>query len=144
MLWNWTTLNACFLSKDWKITSTAKFVGSCIGIVFLVMALELLRRLSSEYDAFLVRRYAAKLGARSASDAARLSTSGDAVDCYRASSTHREGNALSDENGIEKGVVIDASRRPGTFLPSCWEQGLRAFLHVCQFAVAYITMLLAM
>ncbi|CAK48213.1 uncharacterized protein An07g08310 [Aspergillus niger] len=56
MLWNWNTVDACFISESWHITSSCMFAGSCIGIVFLVICLELLRRMASEYDAFIINR----------------------------------------------------------------------------------------
>jgi solute carrier family 31 (copper transporter), member 1 len=100
MLWNWNTIDSCFLSSTWKITSTGMFAGSCIGVILLVMSLELLRRSVKEYDRFLLRKHA------ESSDAAKC-----AIEGYR---------------------------------PSIWEQGIRALLHMVQFAVAYFIMLLAM
>ncbi|KAI6328930.1 hypothetical protein MCOR07_004535 [Pyricularia oryzae] len=59
MLWNWHTIDACFISTEWRITSTAMFAGSCIGIVLLVVCLEGLRRSVKEFDRLLARRHAA-------------------------------------------------------------------------------------
>ncbi|KAJ5591029.1 hypothetical protein N7450_005001 [Penicillium hetheringtonii] len=56
MLWNWYTIDACFLSHSWQITSHGMFAGSCIGVFCLVLCLEALRRLGREYDAFVLRR----------------------------------------------------------------------------------------
>ncbi|GAA6004938.1 uncharacterized protein JCM10292_002568 [Rhodotorula paludigena] len=50
MLWNWTTIDACFLSEQWHVRSVGDFVGSLIGIFFCVVALEAVRRLGREYD----------------------------------------------------------------------------------------------
>ncbi|KAK6505776.1 hypothetical protein TWF481_007668 [Arthrobotrys musiformis] len=55
MYWNWYTIDACFLSKSWHITSTAMFAGSCIGIIFLVVLVEALRRCAREWDRHIVR-----------------------------------------------------------------------------------------
>lgn len=33
------------------------FAGSCIGVIFLVISLEFLRRLGKEYDRFLLRQH---------------------------------------------------------------------------------------
>jgi copper transporter 1 len=57
MLWNWYTIDACFLARSWKITSTAMFAGSCVGIICLVMMLYLLRRLQKEYELSIFRSY---------------------------------------------------------------------------------------
>lgn len=54
MLWNWYTVDSCFLASTWHVRSKAQFAGSVIGVFFLVMAIEGLRRLSREYDKRLV------------------------------------------------------------------------------------------
>ncbi|KAJ5920896.1 hypothetical protein N7466_009222 [Penicillium verhagenii] len=56
MLWNWYTIDACFLSNTWHIRSKGAFAGSCIGIILLVMVLEALRRAGREYEACILRR----------------------------------------------------------------------------------------
>ncbi|EYE97973.1 high-affinity Cu transporter CTR3 [Aspergillus ruber CBS 135680] len=56
MLWNWNTIDACFLAESWHITSRGMFAGSCIGVICLVLILEFLRRVGREYDAFIVKR----------------------------------------------------------------------------------------
>jgi len=33
MLWNWYSLDACFLSHAWQITSHAAFAATCIGVI---------------------------------------------------------------------------------------------------------------
>ncbi|PWY79936.1 Ctr copper transporter family protein [Aspergillus eucalypticola CBS 122712] len=63
MLWNWNTMDVCFISSSWHITSPSMFAGSCIGVILLVICLELLRRVASEYDAFIINR--ARLKAQS-------------------------------------------------------------------------------
>lgn len=45
-----------FLSSSWHIRSRGMFAGSCIAVICLVLALEFLRRVGREYDAFIVRR----------------------------------------------------------------------------------------
>ncbi|CAK7274395.1 Copper Transporter integral membrane protein that functions in high affinity copper transport [Sporothrix epigloea] len=60
MLWNWNTIDSCFISETWHITSTGMFAGSCIGVILLVMTLEALRRSVKEYDRYLVRQYRKK------------------------------------------------------------------------------------
>ncbi|CAP94742.1 Pc18g05180 [Penicillium rubens Wisconsin 54-1255] len=101
MLWNWNTVDACFLAKSWHIKSRGMFAGSCIGVICLVLSLELLRRLGRVYDSFIVRR-------------ARLRR------LY-----------------IQEGMLAP-------YRPSLVEHSVRSLLHMVQFAVAYIIMLLAM
>ncbi|GAA5884062.1 hypothetical protein JCM6882_002120 [Rhodosporidiobolus microsporus] len=50
MLWNWYTIDACFLSEQWHVRSVGGYVGSILGVFFAVVALEGLRRLGREYD----------------------------------------------------------------------------------------------
>ncbi|KAG5926550.1 hypothetical protein E4U42_003172 [Claviceps africana] len=57
MLWNWYTIDACFLTPSWHITNEAMFAATCIGVILLVTLVEFTRRLGKEYDAFLVRQF---------------------------------------------------------------------------------------
>ncbi|CAK7215170.1 Copper Transporter integral membrane protein that functions in high affinity copper transport [Sporothrix bragantina] len=57
MLWNWNTIDTCFIAKSWHVRSRGIFAGSCIGVVLLVMTLEALRRAVKEYDRYLVRSH---------------------------------------------------------------------------------------
>ncbi|KAL7424855.1 copper transporter complex subunit Ctr4 [Cryptotrichosporon argae] len=56
MLWNWTTVGACFLSSSWHIRTRAAFGGSVVGIFLLCMAIEGVRRIGREYDRRLTRQ----------------------------------------------------------------------------------------
>ncbi|PWY91172.1 Ctr copper transporter [Aspergillus heteromorphus CBS 117.55] len=56
MFWNWNTIDTCFISKTWHITSVGMFAGSCIAVVGLVILLEFLRRAAREYDVFIHHR----------------------------------------------------------------------------------------
>ncbi|KAK7963393.1 Ctr copper transporter family-domain-containing protein [Apiospora saccharicola] len=121
MLWNWNTVDTCFISSTWHITSSGMFAGSCIGVVLLVMSLELLRRAVKEYDRFLVRQHGAR-GQAAAVNAKTLSSGPD--------------------SGPARGPsAADTSLQ---FRPTVLQQAVRALLHTLQFAVAYFVMLLAM
>jgi copper transporter 1 len=50
MLWNWNTVDSCFLSSSWHVRSNGMFAGSVIGVFLLCMAIEGVRRLGREYD----------------------------------------------------------------------------------------------
>ncbi|OJJ59865.1 hypothetical protein ASPSYDRAFT_57378 [Aspergillus sydowii CBS 593.65] len=135
MLWNWNTIDACFLASSWHIRSRGMFAGSCIGVICLVIALEFLRRIAREYDAFIVHR--AQMRAQyltPAQNSAALSSSDSA-----------------DASGIQKSTATGgatcppaASSKPIRVRPNLIEQLIRALLHMLQFAVAYFVMLLAM
>ncbi|KAL6877149.1 Ctr domain-containing protein [Trichoderma novae-zelandiae] len=132
MLWNWNVMNTCFISKHWQITSKGMFAGSCIGVILLVVALEFLRRLSKEYDRFLVKQHAARVrDASSAPVALAVKPDKPAVDA-------RGESVTSQEAARPAGVAMPP------FRPSVLQQAIRALLHMVQFAVAYIVMLLAM
>lgn len=56
MLWNWYTINACFLAGSWYVKTRGQFAGSCISCFLLVMSAQWLHRLAREYDSAIVRR----------------------------------------------------------------------------------------
>ncbi|KAK0631520.1 Ctr copper transporter [Immersiella caudata] len=118
MLWNWYTIDTCFISSSWHVRSAGMFAGSCIGVILLVMLLELLRRSVKEYDRYLVRKHLAGQTTAASSDRA---------------------NILPKDSD----VVTVAPLQNG-YKPKLLEQAVRALLHTCQFAVAYFVMLLAM
>lgn len=117
MLWNWNTIDACFIAQSWQITSRGVFAGSCIGVVLLVVTLELLRRAGKEYDRYLVRQHRAhyplynKVG----------------------------GLSLGGQDVTTPDVVCAPA-----FRPSVLQQIARSILYVLQFGVGYFVMLLAM
>lgn len=112
MLWNWNTIDSCFISSSWRVTSSGMFAGSCIGVILLVLSLEFLRRAVKEFDAFLVRQHRAR-----------------PVPSAAPSTRHS-----SDQ--LDAAPAVD----PG-FHPTVVQQAIRAFLHTLQFAVAYFVML---
>ena len=105
------------------------FAGSCIGVLLLVVALEALRRASREYDAYIARSHQKKNNTTTSSppSTARLEEVNDPNN--KASSTQSTTPLLQSQ---------------ATFTPNVFQQLVRAFLHMAQFAVAYIVMLLAM
>jgi copper transporter 1 len=56
MLWNWNTVDSCFLSSTWHIRSKGMFAGSVIGVFLLVIAIEAVRRGAREYDRYISRK----------------------------------------------------------------------------------------
>lgn len=57
MLWNWHTIGACFITPQWQISSSGAMVGTCFGVIFLVMALEALRRSTKQFDRYLIQKH---------------------------------------------------------------------------------------
>lgn len=64
MLWNWYTIDACFLSAQWHVRTGGMFAATCVGVVLLVVLVEFLRRLGREYDALLLRQFGRAAAAR--------------------------------------------------------------------------------
>lgn len=118
MLWNWNTVDSCFIAETWHITSKGMFAGSCIGVILLVMALEFLRRSVKEWDRYLIKQHLAKYEGSAAASGSDSGKNGESV------------------------TVSNAAIPP--FRPNLWQQAIRALLHMMQFAVAYFVMLLAM
>lgn len=61
----WLTNLPGFLAESWHVTSAGMFAASCIGVAFLVVSMELLRRLGKEYDAFILRQFQNHISSRS-------------------------------------------------------------------------------
>jgi copper transporter 1 len=118
MLWNWNVMDSCFLASSWHIKSNAMFAASCIGVAFLVVCLEFLRRLSKEHDAYLHRKFQRHLRLTQAQLAAASTTD------YLGEQTSLSGYA--------------------TYRASPLQQLCRAVIHGVTLGVAYIVMLLAM
>jgi len=126
MLWNWHTIDACFIARSWHIKSTAMFAGSCIGVLLFVMLLEAVRRAQREYDAYIIRSQT------SGSQSSQTNLS-------RNSSENGKEATTSYAPGTVGGYTMALKRRP-TLL----QQAVRAALYMVQFGMAYFVMLLAM
>lgn len=120
MLWNWNTVDSCFISESWHITSNGIFAASCLGVILLVMFLEVFRRMAKLYDNHLIRQNQLAHPGRAGS----------------------ETKGLLPSIGSDEGPAVNATRPP--FRPNMKQQAARATFHMLQFAVAYFEMLLAM
>ncbi|KAK6336144.1 hypothetical protein TWF696_001710 [Orbilia brochopaga] len=153
MYWNWYTIDACFLSKSWHITSAGMFAGSCIGIVFLVVAVEALRRLARELDRHIVRDWHARAAAASntpihiANPAAATASRDSASEKLPAEKT-----PLPPAPGASRARTLLArfcpfsvsSSTSVTPRPTILQQLLKSFIYAVLLGVGYILMLLAM
>ena len=113
MLWNWNTIDSCFLASSWKITSTGVFAGSCIGVVLLVISLEMLRRGVKEYDRFLISKH------------------------IKSQASKGFPKSMAEEGSAGSACIATANG----YRPTILEQTIRALLHTLQFAVVYFVML---
>ncbi|CAA9966223.1 high affinity copper transporter [Pyrenophora teres f. maculata] len=120
MLWNWRVNDACFLSSSWHITNRGMMAASCIGAALLVVCLEFLRRVSHEYDAFLLRQFQRQLRAQQAALA-----------------------AAAPSNCCD-GPTTTLGTQHATFRASALQQLIRSVIHGVTLGLAYIVMLLIM
>ncbi|ROV98743.1 hypothetical protein VMCG_06768 [Cytospora schulzeri] len=124
MLWNWYTIDSCFLAESWHVSSQGAFAASCIGTILLVMILEALRRFGREYDDWILRGFQA--GAAAISDSP--------------SNRHNGGFA---KVGVETTVAAaQGNGRVVVFRASPLQQVIRSIIHAVSLGVAYIVMLL--
>jgi copper transporter 1 len=167
MLWNWYTIDACFLSEDWQIHSQGGFAALLIGVVLLVVLLEFLRRAAKTYDRYLIRQHLNKAAASPPSDAQHSEKSnepeaGQSTNALLAPALRRSrnpsnasGSATVEQHqlilpavpGMTGGVPPQAGQvvsQTVPFRPNLAQQTIRALLHTLQFALAYWIMLFAM
>lgn len=124
------------------MTSNGFFAGSCIGVVFLVMSLELLRRLSKEYDRYIIRN--AMAGTTfSLLDIASCSGARGPKPGADVGVRDAESSGLAKASEENETRTLDAKKRK-IFRPNIAQQAVRAALHMLTFTVAYFVMLLAM
>ncbi|KAJ1309356.1 hypothetical protein OPQ81_006135 [Rhizoctonia solani] len=53
MLWNWQTIDACFVSAQWHVRSKVGFAFSVIGVFLIVLGIEACRRTARDYDRWI-------------------------------------------------------------------------------------------
>ncbi|KAK4170458.1 putative high affinity copper protein [Cladorrhinum sp. PSN259] len=132
MLWNWYTIDACFLSRSWHITSHGAFAATCIGVVLMVILLEALRRFGKEYDEHIQRDFAARVAliANGAVASNVASNNGGVCPAAPGSGAAEQGRSLAPQTV--------------TFRASPLQQLVRSIIHTATFGLAYIIMLMAM
>lgn len=123
MLWNWYTVDSCFIAKSWHVRSSGAFAGSCIGVILLVIGLEFIRRVQREYDGYIVRQWKSSL--------------------TEAQAERSESGGSTTKQPLTTVVVPLQSQTRG-FKPSVLQQMIRSLLFMVQFGVGYFVMLLAM
>lgn len=123
MVWNWQVIDSCFLSGSWHVKNKSMFAASCIGVFFLVVSLEFMRRVSHEWDAFLLRSFQRRLRLQQAALAAMPPAPGSCCD------------------GPESTFV---GTQHATFRATALQQLCRAILHGVILGLAYLIMLIIM
>lgn len=120
MLWNWRIVDSCFLSGSWHVKNNAMFAASCVGAAMLVITLEFLRRVSSEWDAYLLRSFQRQLRIQQA--------------------------ALAETplSNCCDGPSTTLGTQYATFRATSLQQLARAILHGTTLGLAYLLMLIVM
>ncbi|RDA90279.1 hypothetical protein CP533_1507 [Ophiocordyceps camponoti-saundersi (nom. inval.)] len=121
MVFHSTTIDSCFLSDKWHITTTGMFAGSCIGVFLLAATLELIRRLAKEYDRFLARKHLATI-----------------------SEQHNHAVEERTKEGGQATTTSVITRVAAGFRPTLRQQAVRAFLQLLLITCAWTLMLLVM
>lgn len=85
MLWNWYTVDSCFLSATWHNKTKGMFAGSVIGVFVWCMAIELVRRLGREYDRRIVLAAAARVTVDLLQYRIKLTEAGESAGAHRQS-----------------------------------------------------------
>lgn len=124
MIWNWNTIDTCFIAESWHVKSNGMFAGSCIGVFFLAILLEFLRRGVKEYDRFIIRQHHAR-----------------SLDAAASAAPTPACNGSDGAKACASGKVADADVYIPPFRPSVWQQAVRATLNIGQFVAAYFLML---
>jgi copper transporter 1 len=154
MLWNWYTIDSCFIARSWHVSTKGQFAGSCIGCFLLVVSAQWLHRIAREYDAAIARRKVTM------ADNAEGPSKGD----------DSEGSTVSVRDDSKKSLMFlpantgvsnlfqpivyalshewywnfrDNSSR-GAAYPSIFEHLIRASIFTIQWGQSYIIMLLFM
>ncbi|ABN68367.2 Copper Transporter integral membrane protein that functions in high affinity copper transport [Scheffersomyces stipitis CBS 6054] len=126
MLWNWYTIDSCFIARSWHVKSKGGFAGSCIGVFFLVVAAQWLHRFCRELDKSFVRKHLAnKLASEnfSSEDELERSKIGESAFCFlRCFTPVGYGDITAD----------------------FFEHAVRTFLYTVEWGLSYIIMLLFM
>lgn len=126
MVFHTTTIDSCFLSDKWHVTSSGKFAGSCIAVFLLAFTLEFVRRAVKEYDVYLARQHLSRCEAP----------------LEHSHSDERNKEMATTSSSAAAAVVVVAA--PASFRPTFWQQAARAFLQLLLITCAWTLMLLVM
>lgn len=168
MLWNWYTIDTCFIARSWRNDTKGKFAGSCIGCFALVVIAQWLNRVSRQFDIELVKKHKMKyLAQYMATNGAYDDTSSElsqqdlesicnepawksTIIALQRTLSHtwyfnflrRNPAALDDP--IEKALSCCSSVPALEIYPTFLEHFTRAWIFVLQWGLSYIIMLLFM
>ena len=140
MLWNWYTVDSCFLASSWHVRSRAAFAGTCIGVLLLVLLLEAIRRAQREFDRYLVKLKNRQRQQHQHQHQGHLANVETAFGA--GANGDLKGDGVAD--GVQQHHDCTAASSSAAHSLLIWEHTVRSLLYTMQFALAYIIMLLAM
>lgn len=129
MLWNWDTVDACFISSSWKILDNGMMAASCVGVVFLVVVLEALRWMGKQFDNTMI---------------AQMKRQGNTLLASRVASSISADDEKYNSDASQEVFSQSSGLRTIKLRVSPVQQFLRAVLHAVIFGVAYVIIMLAM
>jgi Ctr copper transporter family len=144
MLWNWYTIDSCFLARGWHVRSEAVFAGTCIGVFALVLLLESSRRAVKEYDRILVRRRIKKMQLDEEASVGLGVTTETIIEDPRSPLLFEDvAKQLQLSHTLKRNQTKDEAPPylKDLYRPNLLEQAIRALLRTVQFALAYVVML---
>lgn len=133
MLWNWYTVDTCFIAKSWHVRSRGGFAGSCIGVFFLVVALQWLHRFCRELDAALAAKHRRRTQVLLHASSSEEEIAAITKDSYSSPYVTTLSHSWLFGTTLSSGVV-----------PTLPEHLLRSALYTIEWGVSYIIMLLFM
>ncbi|KAL6719460.1 copper transporter complex subunit Ctr4 [Lecanora helva] len=163
MFWNWYTVDACFISTTWHVTSSGMFAGSCIGVICLVILLEFFRRVQREFDQLSKQSHCgpdvSKIEKQQIIPNAHHAIIRDSKPTAEVSPSH-EDDSTNDKDHYDT-IPPSTPLMPPSIYPnhrdllarhpvrqyrgnSIAQHLIRSSIYTCQFMLAYIVMLLAM
>lgn len=113
MLWNWYTIDSCFLARSWHVTSRGMFAGTCIGVFFWVMAYCWFHRFIVEYDNAIVEYKLKKLPIDACESCCGNGGCDEVISSEeKASSDEETSKPVSPGSGT--GAAVSDVKRPGS------------------------------
>lgn len=166
MLWNWYTIDTCFIARSWRNDTKGKFAGSCIGCFALVVSAQWLNRVSRQFDIELVNRHQRKYLAKYLASGAEDFSSEVSVDDIGTISQEPAWkttlvalqktlahtwyfnflriHATDSTDPVERALSCCSSVPACDIYPSFFDHFCRAWIFVLQWGLSYIIMLLFM
>ncbi|KAK6460487.1 hypothetical protein DFJ63DRAFT_320664 [Scheffersomyces coipomensis] len=138
MLWNWYTIDSCFIARSWHVRTTGMFAGSCIGVFLMVVAAQWLARFGRELDIAFAKQNAknrALMGANSS----------------ESSDDELKGQPKIQQDGSNANPLLFAishgwlfTKQSGDICSTPMQHLIRCLMFTAQWGLSYLIMLLFM